>query len=66
MLEPQVGNIVAVDPSVILLNQKIYIEGVGYRMTHDTGVYGNTIDVLTASNAESESVTAYRKVYLAN
>lgn len=63
-LESQIGDIVAVDPNVIPLNTTIYIEGVGYRKTHDTGVYGSVIDVLTSCNDESYSVTGHRKVYI--
>lgn len=59
-----VGNIVAVDKSVIPLNCTIYIEGIGYRRTRDTGVRGRVIDVLTGSNAESSAITANRKVWL--
>lgn len=59
-----VGNIVAVDKSVIPLNRTIYIEGIGYRRTRDTGVRGRVIDVLTGSNAESSAITANRKVWL--
>ena len=63
-LEPQIGSIVAVDPNVIPLGINLYIEGIGYRTTHDTGVYGNVIDVLTANRDESDIVTGKRKVYL--
>ncbi len=63
-LELEIGDIVAVDASVIPLNTWLYIEGVGYRKTHDTGVYGRVIDVLTASNYESDMITADRNVYI--
>lgn len=59
-----VGNIVAVDPRVIPLNRTVYIEGIGYRRTRDTGVCGRVIDVLTSSDAESYAITANRKVWL--
>lgn len=63
-LRSNVGNIVAVDPSVIPLNRTLYIEGIGYRRTRDTGVRGRVIDVLTGSDAESYAITANRKVWL--
>lgn len=63
-LWPQVGQIVAVDPSVIPLGVNIYISGIGYRKTHDTGVYGNVIDVLVSSDAEANTLTGWYDVYL--
>ena len=38
---------VAVDPNVIPLNSKLYIDGLGVRVAHDTGgvIKGNIIDV---------------------
>lgn len=63
-----VGWAVAVDPKVIPLKSKIYIEGIGYREARDTGgaIKGNKIDVLTGSNAESYRITGTYKVYLVN
>ena len=65
-LEPQIGEIIAVDPNVIPLGSTVYIEGVGYRTAHDTGgaIKGNRIDVLTGSNGESYAVTGDKKVYM--
>lgn len=65
-LEPLVNKIVAVDPSVIPLKRIVYIEGIGYRETRDTGVCGRVIDVLTSSDGESNAITGDYKVYLVN
>lgn len=62
-----VGWAIAVDPKVIPLGTKIYIDGIGYRVARDTGgaIKGNKIDVLTSSNHESCAITGYYNVYLA-
>lgn len=61
-LYPQVGELVAVDPNVIPHHRTIYIDGVGYRRTGDSGVYGQHIDIL--QYGEYDIPTAYRKVWL--
>lgn len=61
-LYPQVGELVAVDPNVIPHHRTIYIEGVGYRRTGDSGVYGQHIDIL--QYGEYDIPTGYRKVWL--
>lgn len=63
-----VGWAIAVDPKVIPLGTRVYIEGIGYRVARDTGgaIKGNRIDILTSSNSQSYSVTGKHKVYLAN
>lgn len=66
-LSPQIGQIIAVDPNVIPLGTRVYIDGIGYRTARDTGgaIKGNKIDVLTSSNSESMAITGYYNVYLA-
>lgn len=65
-LKSSVGWAIAVDPKVIPLGAKVYIEGIGYRVARDTGgaIKGKKIDVLTSSNSESRAITGNYKVYL--
>ncbi|NMM61612.1 DUF348 domain-containing protein [Clostridium sp. P21] len=48
---------VAVDPRVIPLGTKLYIEGYGYAVAEDTGgaIKGNRIDLFFDSNSEAEN-----------
>lgn len=48
---------IAVDPRVIPLNSKVYVQGYGYAIAADTGgaIIGNRIDVFFPSDAECES-----------
>lgn len=59
---------VAVDPNVIPLGSKLYIEGLGYRVAEDTGgvIKGNKIDVYvtTYDEAISNGVTPDAKVWI--
>lgn len=47
---PERFRTVAVDPKVIPMGSRIYIEGYGYRVAEDTGVRGNWVDVFTDSH----------------
>ena len=46
--------IIAVDPRVIPLGTRVYVEGYGYATAEDTGgaIKGNRIDIFLNSNAE--------------
>lgn len=48
---------IAVDPRVIPLGTKVYVEGYGYAIAQDTGsaIKGNTIDVFFDTNSEMRS-----------
>lgn len=47
--------VIAVDPSVIPLNSKVYVEGYGYAVAGDTGdaIKGNKIDLYVQSESEA-------------
>ncbi|WP_244910463.1 G5 and 3D domain-containing protein [Caldibacillus thermoamylovorans] len=49
------AKIIAVDPSVIPLGTKVYVEGYGYAVAADTGtrIKGNKIDVFFASQSDA-------------
>lgn len=62
-----VGTTVAVDPDVIPLGSRIYIDGIGWRIAQDTGsaIRGDEIDVLVSSHAEAyDKGIVYKDVYL--
>lgn len=66
---PLAGNewvICAVDPSVIPLGTKIYIEGVGTMTACDVGgaIRGNSIDILMPASQMNSWGVQYRKVYI--
>ena len=60
-LAPQVGQICAVDGVTIPWDRTIYIEGVGYRRTVDSGVHGRVVDVLSWGDFD---ITGNRMVWL--
>ncbi|MDR7074842.1 ubiquitin-like domain-containing protein [Fictibacillus barbaricus] len=51
------AKVIAVDPSVIPLGSKVYVEGYGYAIASDTGgaIKGNRIDVFFSSQSQAES-----------
>lgn len=69
LLTDAVGYAIAVDPSVIPYNTKVYIEGIGYRVARDCGgaIIGNHIDVLAWTNTMEElGGSSYHDVYIVN
>lgn len=52
---PQVGRTVAVDPRVIPLGSRVWVEGHGWRVAEDTGglIRGNMLDLYMGSEAEA-------------
>lgn len=51
------AKVIAVDPNVIPLGSKVYVEGYGYAIASDTGgaIKGNKIDVFFSSQSRAES-----------
>ncbi|MFB4475909.1 3D domain-containing protein, partial [Oceanobacillus caeni] len=49
------AKVIAVDPSVIPLGSKVYVDGYGYAVAADTGgsIKGNKIDVHVPTKAEA-------------
>ena len=62
------GRTIAVDPSVIPLGQKVYIEGIGERVAEDTGsaIVGNRIDLFVDASHEEimDMGVSYLDVYI--
>lgn len=65
--KPQINHTIAVDPRVIPLGSKIYIEGMGTYYAEDTGgaIKGNILDVFVRTEAEANRLgIRYADVYL--
>ena len=63
----QPGVSIAVDPSIIPLGSKVYIEGFGWRTAQDTGgaIKGDRIDICVSSHAEAYRLgVQYCNVYV--
>ena len=65
---PTEGRTIAVDPKVIPLGSRVWIEGLGWRIAEDTGgaIRGNKIDVMYASRGDAlrnnrEAIVVYKK-----
>ena len=56
-LMPEAGRTIAVDPDVIPLGTRVYIDGLGYFTAEDTGsaINGNRIDVYMGSHSEARN-----------
>ena len=64
---PQLNHTIAVDPRVIALGSKVYIQGYGTYYAEDTGgaIKNNIIDIFVSSELEAnEKGVDYAKVYL--
>lgn len=66
----QAGVTIAADPNVIPMGSKVYIEGIGTRIVHDTGgaIKGNRIDVYIPDLGQARSFGVKKgvKVYVLN
>ena len=60
------GLTVAVDPRIIPLGSRVYIEGIGYRVAQDTGsaIQGRRIDVFMNDSQEARSFGVQRQVHV--
>lgn len=65
--KPQINHTIAVDPRVIPLGSKVYIEGMGTYYAEDTGgaIKGSILDVFVRTEAEANRLgIRYADVYL--
>ncbi|MEI3240736.1 MAG: SH3 domain-containing protein [Lachnospiraceae bacterium] len=62
---PSPGWTIAADTSVLPMGTVVKIEGLGEREVQDTGVYGNTIDLLVSSHSDTyDWGVRYREVWV--
>ena len=64
---PQINHTIAVDPRVIPLGTKVYIEGMGTYYAEDTGgaIKGNILDVFVRTETEANRIgVKYADVYI--
>lgn len=66
-IKAKVGKTISVDPSIIPLGSKVYIEGLGYFVAEDTGgaIKENKIDVFVKTHKEANRLGKHKaEVYL--
>ena len=59
---PERFRTIAVDPDVIPIGSRVYIDGYGFRIAEDTGVHGSTIDVFCPDHSLCLKLGVKRKM----